>query len=111
MDTTTNTQTNKRQFILEVIQPGQAGLMDGSVSSLAPLFAAATPVYGNAYVKGRGADRYRRSDRVPGRRPYRAELTLRCEPAVGGGESGDFDFDRARGSRVIHCRICDSTRP
>lgn len=32
---------SKRQFILEVIQPGLAGLMDGSVSSLAPLFAAA----------------------------------------------------------------------
>ena len=31
----------KRTFILEVIQPGLAGLMDGSVSSLAPLFAAA----------------------------------------------------------------------
>ena len=41
MDTTTNTSTGKRQFILEVIQPGLAGLMDGSVSSLAPLFAAA----------------------------------------------------------------------
>jgi VIT1/CCC1 family predicted Fe2+/Mn2+ transporter len=33
--------TEKRNFILQVIQPGLAGLMDGSVSSLAPLFAAA----------------------------------------------------------------------
>ncbi|MCE7871187.1 hypothetical protein DYH09_12510 [bacterium CPR1] len=31
----------RRDFILHVIQPGLAGLMDGSVSSLAPLFAAA----------------------------------------------------------------------
>ena len=31
----------KRAFVLHVIQPGLAGLMDGSVSSLAPLFAAA----------------------------------------------------------------------
>jgi len=31
----------KRRFILQVIQPGLAGLMDGTVSSLAPLFAAA----------------------------------------------------------------------
>jgi rubrerythrin len=31
----------KRLFVLQVIQPGQAGLMDGSVSTLAPLFAAA----------------------------------------------------------------------
>ncbi|MTH98392.1 iron exporter MbfA [Roseibium sp. RKSG952] len=31
----------RRQFILTVIQPGLAGLMDGSVSTLAPIFAAA----------------------------------------------------------------------
>jgi rubrerythrin len=31
----------KRLFALQVIQPGLAGLMDGSVSTLAPLFAAA----------------------------------------------------------------------
>jgi erythrin-vacuolar iron transport family protein len=30
-----------RAFILSVVQPGLAGLMDGSISSLAPLFAAA----------------------------------------------------------------------
>jgi len=38
---TTNTEEQKREFILHVIQPGLSGLMDGSVSSLAPLFAAA----------------------------------------------------------------------
>jgi rubrerythrin len=31
----------KRRFALQVIQPGLAGLMDGSVSTLAPIFAAA----------------------------------------------------------------------
>lgn len=31
----------ERLFVLQVIQPGLAGLMDGSVSTLAPLFAAA----------------------------------------------------------------------
>jgi erythrin-vacuolar iron transport family protein len=31
----------QRLFLLQVIQPGLAGLMDGSVSTLAPLFAAA----------------------------------------------------------------------
>jgi hypothetical protein len=31
----------QRAFILSVVQPGLAGLMDGSISSLAPLFAAA----------------------------------------------------------------------
>ena len=28
-------------FVLEIVQPGLAGLMDGSVSTLAPIFAAA----------------------------------------------------------------------
>ena len=31
----------RRLFVLQVVQPGLAGLMDGSVSTLAPLFAAA----------------------------------------------------------------------
>lgn len=31
----------KRLFVLQVIQPGLAGLIDGSVSTLAPIFAAA----------------------------------------------------------------------
>jgi rubrerythrin len=31
----------KRQFVLTYVQPGLAGLMDGSVSTLAPVFAAA----------------------------------------------------------------------
>lgn len=31
----------RRRFILQIVQPGLAGLMDGTVSSLAPLFAAA----------------------------------------------------------------------
>jgi erythrin-vacuolar iron transport family protein len=33
--------TRHRLFVLQVVQPGLAGLMDGSVSTLAPLFAAA----------------------------------------------------------------------
>jgi erythrin-vacuolar iron transport family protein len=33
--------TAKRMFMLQYVQPGLAGLMDGSVSTLAPLFAAA----------------------------------------------------------------------
>lgn len=31
----------RRMFVLQIVQPGLAGLMDGSVSTLAPLFAAA----------------------------------------------------------------------
>lgn len=33
--------TERRQFILTYVQPGLAGLMDGSVSTLAPIFATA----------------------------------------------------------------------
>ncbi len=34
-------QTARRMFVLQFVQPGLVGLMDGSVSTLAPLFAAA----------------------------------------------------------------------
>jgi rubrerythrin len=37
----TEDQTARRMFMLQYVQPGLAGLMDGSVSTLAPLFAAA----------------------------------------------------------------------
>ncbi|HMQ93876.1 MAG TPA: ferritin family protein [Amaricoccus sp.] len=34
-------ESERRQFLLTFVQPGLAGLMDGSVSTLAPIFAAA----------------------------------------------------------------------
>lgn len=34
-------RTERKLFVLQIIQPGLAGLMDGSVSTLAPIFAAA----------------------------------------------------------------------
>jgi rubrerythrin len=34
-------RARRRLFVLQIIQPGLAGLMDGSVSTLAPVFAAA----------------------------------------------------------------------
>ncbi|MEZ5752807.1 MAG: ferritin family protein [Paracoccaceae bacterium] len=37
----TEDATAKRQFLLTWVQPGLAGLMDGSVSTLAPIFATA----------------------------------------------------------------------
>jgi rubrerythrin len=40
-------KTRRRMFILQYIQPGFAGLMDGSVSTLAPLFAAAFATHNN----------------------------------------------------------------
>jgi VIT1/CCC1 family predicted Fe2+/Mn2+ transporter len=40
-------QDDKKDLILHIIQPGLEGLMDGSVSSLAPLFAAALSTKNN----------------------------------------------------------------
>jgi hypothetical protein len=37
----TEDAAQRRLFVLQIVQPGLAGLMDGSVSTLAPLFAAA----------------------------------------------------------------------
>ena len=34
-------KASRRLFVLQIVQPGLAGLMDGSVSTLAPVFAAA----------------------------------------------------------------------
>ena len=38
---TSEAESQRKTFVLQVVQPGLAGLMDGSVSTLAPLFAAA----------------------------------------------------------------------
>src|ERR1700736_2101230 len=40
-------ETARRMFVLQYVQPGLAGLMDGSVSTLAPLFAAAFDTHQN----------------------------------------------------------------
>ncbi len=50
-------ETEHRMFVLQVVQPGLAGLMDGSVSTLAPLFAAAFATHNpwNAFVVGLAA--------------------------------------------------------
>jgi rubrerythrin len=55
--TETESDQQKRLFVLQVIQPGLAGLMDGSVSTLAPLFAAAlaTGSSGDAFRVGLAA--------------------------------------------------------
>lgn len=47
----------RRSFLLQIVQPGLAGLMDGSVSTLAPLFAAAfaTQQTHDAFVVGLAA--------------------------------------------------------
>jgi rubrerythrin len=50
-------ESNRRLFVLQVVQPGLAGLMDGSVSTLAPVFAAAfaTRSSWDAFVVGLAA--------------------------------------------------------
>ncbi len=51
------TDDAKRRFILQIIQPGLVGLMDGSVSTLAPVFAAAFATHSswNAFLVGLAA--------------------------------------------------------
>src|ERR1700720_2499726 len=50
-------EANRRLFVLQIVQPGLAGLMDGSVSTLAPVFAAAfaTQNSWDAFVVGLAA--------------------------------------------------------
>ena len=50
-------EDQRRRFVLQVIQPGLVGLMDGSVSTLAPVFAAAFATHDswNAFVVGLAA--------------------------------------------------------
>jgi rubrerythrin len=49
--------SQRRLFVLQIVQPGLAGLMDGSVSTLAPLFAAAFATHNthDAFVVGLAA--------------------------------------------------------
>ena len=50
-------EDSRRRFVLQVVQPGLVGLMDGSVSTLAPVFAAAfaTHLPWNAFLVGLAA--------------------------------------------------------
>jgi rubrerythrin len=50
-------ESERRRFVLQIVQPGLAGLMDGSVSTLGPVFAAAfaTHVSFDAFLVGMAA--------------------------------------------------------
>jgi rubrerythrin len=50
----TEEELERRRFVLQIIQPGLVGLMDGSVSTLAPVFAAAFATHNswNAFLVG-----------------------------------------------------------
>jgi len=43
-------EASRRLFVLQIVQPGLAGLMDGSVSTLAPVFAAAFATHNSWYA-------------------------------------------------------------
>src|ERR1700680_1163637 len=50
-------KAHRRLFLLQIVQPGLTGLMDGSVSTLAPVFAAAFATHNShaAFVVGLAA--------------------------------------------------------
>jgi rubrerythrin len=50
-------ESERRRFVLQIVQPGLAGLMDGSVSTLAPVFAAAFATHSSsdAFLVGMAA--------------------------------------------------------
>jgi erythrin-vacuolar iron transport family protein len=50
-------KSRQRLFMLQIVQPGLAGLMDGSVSTLAPIFAAALATHktSDAFLVGLAA--------------------------------------------------------
>src|SRR6202040_1076131 len=52
-------KAGRRIFMLQIVQPGLAGLMDGSVSTLAPIFAAAVATHSSwdAFRVGLAASR------------------------------------------------------
>jgi erythrin-vacuolar iron transport family protein len=50
-------ELKRKVFVLQIVQPGLAGLMDGSVSTLAPVFAAAFATHNSrtAFLVGMAA--------------------------------------------------------
>ena len=86
---------SSRDFLLRVVQPGLAGLMDGSVSTLAPIFATAfathnsftTFLVGIASATGAGI-----SMAFSEALSDTGELTGRGSPAIRGGITGIMTF-------------------
>jgi VIT1/CCC1 family predicted Fe2+/Mn2+ transporter len=90
-----NNDDTSHEFLLRVVQPGLAGLMDGSVSTLAPIFATAfathTPftafLVGIASATGAGI-----SMAFSEGLSDDGELTGRGNPVVRGGITGIMTF-------------------
>jgi hypothetical protein len=89
------TDVESRDFLLRVVQPGLAGLMDGSVSTLAPIFATAFATHrpftaflvGMAAATGAGI-----SMAFSEALSDNGELTGRGSPVVRGGITGFMTF-------------------
>jgi len=89
------TDVESRDFLLRIVQPGLAGLMDGSVSTLAPIFATAFATHhsltaflvGMAAAMGAGI-----SMAVSEALSDNGELTGRGSPVVRGGITGIMTF-------------------
>src|SRR6266571_6094638 len=87
--------TSSHNFLLRVVQPGLAGLMDGSVSTLAPIFATAFATHhpftaflvGMAAATGAGI-----SMALSEALSDDGELTGRGSPVVRGGITGIMTF-------------------
>ena len=79
---------DERDFILRVVQPGLVGLIDGTISSLAPIFAAAiTSSSHTAFVVGMG-------------------VALGAGVSMGWSEAGsDTGEETGRGSAVVRGTI------
>ena len=86
---------SSRDFLLRVVQPGLAGLMDGSVSTLAPIFATAFATHrpftaflvGMAAATGAGI-----SMAFSEALSDNGELTGRGSPVIRGGITGFMTF-------------------
>jgi hypothetical protein len=50
LNESSKSELKRKMFVLQIIQPGLAGLMDGSVSTLAPVFAAAFATRSSFYA-------------------------------------------------------------
>ena len=79
---------NERDFLLRVVQPGLVGLIDGTISSLAPIFAAAiTSSSHTAFIVGLG-------------------VALGAGVSMGWSEAGsDTGEETGRGSAVVRGSI------
>ncbi|HZO71162.1 MAG TPA: VIT family protein [Ktedonobacteraceae bacterium] len=91
----TSNDESSRRFLLRVVQPGLAGLMDGSISTLAPIFATAFATHrpftaflvGIASATGAGI-----SMAFSEALSDNGELTGRGSPVIRGGITGLMTF-------------------